>query len=725
MSYVLFLEDWKKFPGAIAHTSTTNRSWVALAQTYRAMGVKNWFFHLALLDPDLENIDPHDPDLPLEMKLKVAAEQRRNPWYFLREIVRLPPKGGIKPMPYRANRGNIAATWCFLNHLTFSNTQPRQTGKSTNAEQLLEWMLDGGTRNATMLMVTKDSSLRDQEIAKIKNSRHMKPGYLWRKHSKDVDNNVRIDNHHMGKTGNHIITAVAQKSKMASNNVGRGHTTPVQWWDEGPFITFLMEAMTAAGPALSAAIPMAQEAGLPYGTILTTTAGDRNTRDGKYYWDMLRGGMVWDEGLLDMPNEKVLHDEVNARCPGIRTVINGTFSHRQLGLTDEWLYRTIREVGGTPESIDKDFFNIWGTGGGRSPHTIAVQKALAAGKIEPNFIERFDSRGFRHYVIRWYLDRNNIDNYMANNAVVIGIDTSSAVGRDSITMVGVDPKSLKTVFAFNINETNIIRFCEFVSELMIKYPNTVIIPEHKSTGVALVDHLLMILPSKRINPYRRMFNLAVQEADEDRERFDMALSAGHWNSREIEGQKKLFGYTTTGSGRYSRNNLYLATMSAATSRACHHVRDITLTDELLGLQEKNNRIDHGSDEHDDHVIAWLMAVWWLISGKNLNIYGIRDQLSETIELDEDEIATEHARKRRIEQQAIRQELDRMVEELKGEKDMFKCKRLEARIRVLDYKLEDQQDYGSVGELLGAISSHKTARIRKGRRGGPMEVRSRL
>lgn len=715
MSYILFLNDWKKFPGAVPHLTTRNKTWIELARTYRAMGVKNWFFHLALLDPELEHVDPHDPELDLETKVKVAVEARRNPWYYLREIVRLPPKGGVKPMQYRANRGNVAATWCFLNHITFSNTQPRQTGKSTNAEQLFEWMLDGGTRNASLLLVTKDSGLRDQTIAKIKNSRHLKPAYLWSKHPKDVDNNMMIQNNNE-QIKNQIVTAVAQKSKMASNNVGRGWSTPVQWWDEAPFITFLEEAMTSAGPALSAAMPQAKEAGLPYGTILTTTAGDRNTRDGKYYWEMLKGGMIWDEYLLDMSDETALREEVEARCPGIRTLINGTFSHRQLGLTDEWLHATIREVGGTPESIDKDFFNIWGTGGGKSPHSVQVQKALAAGKIEPLYNQRFDGEGYRHYVVRWYLPKDEIVQYMNNNTVVIGIDTSSAVGRDSITMVGIDPKSLKTIFAFNINETNVIRFCDFVANFMVKYPKAVIIPEHKSTGVALVDHLLISLPAKGINPYRRMFNLAIQEADDDKERYNMALSSGHWNSREIEGQKKLFGYTTTGSGKYSRNNLYLGTMSSATSRACYNVKDILLTNELLGLQEKNGRIDHSNSDHDDHVIAWLMAVWWLIAGKNLAVYGIKDQLSETVELDEDSYYTEQARIKRLQQMKIRQQLDELVEQYRSQKDLFMKKSLEAKIRALDKKLEEQQDYGSIGELLGAISSHRTAQHRQRRWG---------
>ena len=47
-----------------------------------------------LLDKDLAYIDPHDPNLNTFMKSKVLRECKSNLGYFVREVVRIPDKGG-------------------------------------------------------------------------------------------------------------------------------------------------------------------------------------------------------------------------------------------------------------------------------------------------------------------------------------------------------------------------------------------------------------------------------------------------------------------------------------------------------------------------------------------------------------------------------------------------------------------------------------------------------
>ena len=38
---ILYLDDWKNYPHAIVDNKTKNKSFIHLAQVYRAMGVKN------------------------------------------------------------------------------------------------------------------------------------------------------------------------------------------------------------------------------------------------------------------------------------------------------------------------------------------------------------------------------------------------------------------------------------------------------------------------------------------------------------------------------------------------------------------------------------------------------------------------------------------------------------------------------------------------------------
>ena len=43
-----------------------------------------------LYDEDLKGVDPHDPNLTKEYKLKIIIESQKNPWYFIREVMRIP-----------------------------------------------------------------------------------------------------------------------------------------------------------------------------------------------------------------------------------------------------------------------------------------------------------------------------------------------------------------------------------------------------------------------------------------------------------------------------------------------------------------------------------------------------------------------------------------------------------------------------------------------------------
>ena len=60
---ILFLKDWYKFPTARPDWDTPNSSFLNLAKIYKSMGIKNFFFHLALIDQSLKGIDPFDPTI--------------------------------------------------------------------------------------------------------------------------------------------------------------------------------------------------------------------------------------------------------------------------------------------------------------------------------------------------------------------------------------------------------------------------------------------------------------------------------------------------------------------------------------------------------------------------------------------------------------------------------------------------------------------------------------
>ena len=64
----------------IMHKSTTNQSFLDMHYYLKSKGIQNNDFFLALLDPGLAGVDPRDPNLSPNMKIRVLQECRLNYW---------------------------------------------------------------------------------------------------------------------------------------------------------------------------------------------------------------------------------------------------------------------------------------------------------------------------------------------------------------------------------------------------------------------------------------------------------------------------------------------------------------------------------------------------------------------------------------------------------------------------------------------------------------------
>jgi len=703
---ILFLEDWDRHPTAVVHFETKNRSFLELAEKYKLMGIKNYFFHLALLNPMLRHVDPHDPDLTEEEMEMIGLECRYNPWYFFREVVRIPPQGGDNSKPLRANRGNIALFWSFFNHVDPALIQPRQTGKSISTDCLVLYLMLSGARNSRINMLTKDNELRVANVDRIKNMRQYLPYYMRMINKKDSDNTHEVT---CETFNNRYATGVAQNSESAALNMGRGLTAPLAHIDEGPFINFIDISLSAMLTAGASARREAEDANRPYGSIFTTTAGKKDSRSGKYMYDMIHGGMPWTETLFDKQNNKDLREAVRLGSKGRKPLVNITLSHRQLGYTDEWLYNTMAEVNAFGEDADRDFFNRWTSGGLSSPLATELNERIRASQREPMHIEYSKD----NYTIRWYIPAYDIGRRMESQKVLLSMDTSEAVGRDSISMLFICPHTLEVLAASNVNETNLIRFTAWVADLMVKYPNLILIPERKSSGQTLIDTLLLRLPSVGINPFRRIYNLFVDDHHNMAEDYLYIQNDGRaQNAQYLEKNKRFFGFNTSGSGRHSRSLLYGEILQQAARLGCDKCYDQNLIDEVTGLVTKNGRIDHSSSGHDDMVIAWLLAVWFLTTSRNLQFYGIHNALNNVkefrpgIHIVQESGLTAYEQ----EQQAfIKEEMETLLAQLRDCQDDIVSMKIELRLKTLDSRLV--QTYDETNTIDALIADARSNRAR--------------
>ena len=717
---ILFESDWGLYPHAIADTKTTNTSFIRQAQVYKKMGVRNHMFLLALLQPELQGVDPHDPNLTLDQKAMIAMEVQNNPWYYFREVVRLPAVAGTRPVRFIANRGNIAVYWSFFNNIDCANIQPRQTGKSASTDCLMDWVIYIGAKNTMVTMITKDDSLRKANVERLKSIRDLLPKYLVTITARDADNQNELT---CKLHDNKYVTGVAQNSESAANNLGRGLTSPILHLDEGPFINFVGTSLPAALTAGNAARAEAEKFGRPYGNIFTTTAGKKDDRDGRFMYNLIHGGAEWSEHYYDAPDKKTLVDMLTKNMSGKKLLVNITMSHRQLGYTDEWLYKSMAENATDGDKADRDFLNIWTSGSQRSPLKTALLEKIFRSDQEPVYTT-ISQNG---YLLRWYVPEWEVESGLAEGHYVWGLDTSDAVGRDTIALVLTDVRDLSVVAAGTFNETNLMNFAAFMVELLVKFLNTTLIIERKSSAPAIIDYMLLKLPAMGLDPFKRIFNKVVDKGREDEDAFN-EIQRGFESRNNVfyDRRKAAFGFVTNAE---NRTVLYTTVLQNAAKNAGQLVRDRALSAEIRGLVEKNGRIDHDASGHDDHVIAWLLTHWLLTHGRNLAHYGIRssevmcDINGEGSQLTDSEVLE------RERQASYLTEIEELLDKLKESSDEMSIAKYEHRLRVLSLRIDggSSETSSTLDALIVAATEERVKRRRlqahQGRGGRALQMNS--
>ncbi len=216
---------------------TRNLSFLQTAMDLANLGIKYNNFMLALFDRSLVGVDPYSPFLTLEQQSAIINECYVNPWYFLREVVRIPDQGGSGGVPYQLNRANLASTWLYLLNIDHYLVIPRQTGKTISTVAVLLWSFLFGTSSSEFMFINKSAEDAINNLGRLKSLRDALPPYL--RFSEMIDEEGKIDK---GKdnvkttinpvTKNKIVTKPSASSVSKADNIGRGNTQPIQYYDE-------------------------------------------------------------------------------------------------------------------------------------------------------------------------------------------------------------------------------------------------------------------------------------------------------------------------------------------------------------------------------------------------------------------------------------------------------------------------------------------------------------
>lgn len=611
---ILHLEDWYNKDGkrtALVQIDTRNQTFLTMAKVLKMMGVKNHLFHLSLLDPTLLGVDPHalndDNDPTMDMRTRVMVECRLNPWYFFREVCRIRAQGG-NPVPFRLDRGNLAMLWCFFNNINFTSTQPRQTGKSICAVAICTYMLYIAGLHMDISMLTLNNKILQANVKRVRDIKDNLPKYFIVESPQNLNNKEGL---YYAKLDTRYMTYCGQADSRAAGDVGRGASSPFIHFDEPPFTPNIDISYPVITSSTDAAKATAKAAGQYHANIFTTTAGDPSTTEGEFMFKIVNGAMKFTERLYDTKDEAAAHAMVESNSTN--SLVNGTFSYLQLGLSHEWFAKKKREGGLTPSSIARDYLNQWIAVSDKPIITGDIARRMwASKKDDPTYIQVWGD-----YVIHWYVNRDRVlDGTYRKKTLVMGTDMSDMIGRDFTTCVAVDPEDLSVVFTFKCNMSNTSKFALFIADLLAEYSGIIFVPERKSTAVPIIDKASMVMQQNGQNPFRRIFNGVVNNLGvKGWERFDLNDPGLLSDDRA----RRHVGFITTGK---TRPVLYKQVLFKAATMAADKLYDPDLIGEITSIQARNGRLDHSSGGHDDMVIAFLLACYFIFEAKNLTEYGL-------------------------------------------------------------------------------------------------------
>jgi len=435
-----------------------------------------------------------------------------------------------------------------------------------------------------------------------------------------------------------------------------------------------------------AAREAAKLANAPYYTMFTTTPGKLNSPDGRFAYKVYNESLRWNEKFFDSKNIDVL-DNILEKNSKMFKVMLLEYNHRQLGFTDAWLRERLAAALSSGENAESDYFNKWINGNDTNPipkELLDIVVNSKRNKYTP-FISKYG------FVVKFYVPLYQLQKLAREHFLIIGLDTSDALGgkSDGIGLVIRDSRTGAVIGAGNYNEINLSIFADFLVELLEEFPKSILIPERKSSAMAILDNMFRIMLLKKMNPFKRIFNRIVNGTMKPNGVSDNELINKLPSMTNLDKNKKAFGFATAGAGEQSRGLLYGNVFRASLNFTSNAVYDPTLINQLSGLKIAGNRVDHDTGEHDDLVIAWLLAYYFLQYAKNTEVYGLpyNDKLNAVI--DNELLANNpKADKEKIKKQmAIRDKIDGFIKKLSSTKNEAQGAIILGSIKMLEAKID--------------------------------------
>lgn len=599
---------------------TKNQSFLETARELKTVGIKNYFFMLEVKHPELnvQDIDPYDEHISAEDAGRIVLECKDNPWFFFREVARVPVAGAgnVKPILLRPS---CAAIWCFMNSIDFMLCQPRQTFKSTWCTIILEYgfLLEYQNAKIPMLHLKLEkvlkfaSQLRDYICAL--------PPYMnpW-SHMKKLPGpkSLVYEKHHSS-----IIPLASADSEVKAGDILRGDTIYMAYMDEYEYLKHFMSIMEGGTPAIISGRGIGRQYGIRTCVMMLSTPGNLETDEGRQAKRMIDMTPVFNEQMYDLTDKELedffsgmTHVDSNGD-PQPVTSLYIEYNYKQCRKSEAWLKEQYHEA------VTKNKLEEYKRGvllqryaGDKSVIFEERDLEYIKGHVrQPDHVifllKKYNLYCYNHEITSF--DLNSDTPYFDTQIpYLIGNDVAAGGDGDNTTFIIVHPYTLEICGELTSPYMGTLDHMRVIIELAKLIPRGIFCLETNSVGKALVDFVQESNLEHRFyyDPKLDITKNAVMKDDD--------ISVIMKNKAK---QKKYIGTYVTGTVRDTMMKLLIRNVKEYR----HLINSKYLVQDILNLiRSKNGKIQAADGEHDDMVMAYCHVIYVLQYGAELLRFGI-------------------------------------------------------------------------------------------------------
>ena len=630
---------------------TKNESFLQTAYELKTLGIKNFYFMLEVKNPHtgVQDIDPYDPNLDPNQIGSVLLECKQNPWYFFREVARVPAGGA--PVPFRAllHRSACAMVWCYMRNIDFMVCQPRQTYKTTWITLLTEYAFLFEAKKMVIPFMHLNEGKVLKNTADFRDYITALPDYLnpWMEETKLPGVKSIRDDREKHRVSVKVITS-AESPEKARDKL-RGDTIFIGFIDEWEYIPYINEVISGGTPAMLSGRAIAEQTHGRTCVMYASTPGDLETDTGKTAQHIIDMTPHFHEGLYDATDAeinlflitathrfddeqgtKVVDEEAGINVPVKDPVLADApqstrvyieFNYKQLRKTEKWLreqYLGALQSGELAEyrrgvlldrfrggdvalflQADIDYIKAIT----REPDNQMIIKYTIREKVRIFHLDIYKHKIFQGDLT---LDTPYFDVYIP---YLIGIDVAAGGDGDNTAICVVHPYTLEVVAELQSPYIGLFDLMKIITFLAKTIPSGIFCVETNTVGKAIVDFV------QETKLEHRFYH--DPELDMTKNATTMREDEGEFMESKAKSKQYIGTYVTP---KVRKNMIDLLKLHVHDYR--HLIYTKGLVNDITSLVKIKGKVQAGKDAHDDMVMAYLHTLFVLYYGFDLTRFGI-------------------------------------------------------------------------------------------------------